>query len=194
MSTNLSETRPVPSWRAIQWWPAGAALAFAAFVAADLFRGEETGTDLAAVVVASGLVYLAAAAIGRPAVAWPAFILSVIIITAARIGAIAVDPTWLLLGVAGLLFIFGILRSGMRTEGLPLQSLAMAGFGAAAAASLFVDARLGAYLVATALFAHALWDAYHHWTNRVVVRSLAEFCAILDLALAGAIVVTTLRG
>jgi hypothetical protein len=44
------------------------------------------------------------------------------------------------------------------------------------------------------LLGHAAWDVYHYWTNRVVVRSMAEFCAVLDTLLAMAIVVATARG
>ena len=45
--------------------------------------------------------------------------------------------------------------------------------------------------MAAGLLGHAAWDAYHHRTNRVVVRSLAGFCLVLDTALAVAIVSVT---
>lgn len=55
-----------------------------------------------------------------------------------------------------------------------------------------VTPELGADLVAAGLLGHAAWDVYHHRTNRVVVRSLAEFCRLaLDTALAVAIVIVT---
>ncbi|MGH8167914.1 MAG: hypothetical protein ACREQ1_11785, partial [Woeseiaceae bacterium] len=50
----------------LQWWPTLAGIGFAAFVAMDMFRGAEQGSDLASIVAASGLVYLAAAALQRP--------------------------------------------------------------------------------------------------------------------------------
>jgi len=50
------------------------------------------------------------------------------------------------------------------------------------------------YLVAAGLLGHAAWDFYHHRTNRVVSRSLAEFCLVLDTLLAIAVLVVTLRG
>jgi hypothetical protein len=56
-----------------------------------------------------------------------------------------------------------------------------------------VDGNIAAYAVAAGLFAHAAWDVYHHWTNRVVVRSMAEFCCVLDTLVAVAIVVVTAR-
>jgi hypothetical protein len=66
--------------------------------------------------------------------------------------------------------------------------------GAVAAIALFVNEVVGAYLVAAGLLAHAAWDAYHHRVNRVVVRSMAEFCFVLDILLAAAIVIVTVRG
>jgi hypothetical protein len=65
---------------------------------------------------------------------------------------------------------------------------------AIAAIALHVNEVIGAYLVATGLLAHAGWDAYHHWFNKVVVRSMAEFCFVLDVLLAVAIVIVTVRG
>jgi hypothetical protein len=53
---------------------------------------------------------------------------------------------------------------------------------------------LGAYLVAAGLIGHTAWDAHHPRTNRVVARSLAEFCMFLDTALAVIIIVVTMRG
>src|SRR5687768_11514635 len=54
------------------------------FVALDLFRGEERGHELASIVAASGLVYLGAAALNQPRVAWLVFLGSVVVITAAK--------------------------------------------------------------------------------------------------------------
>jgi hypothetical protein len=99
------------------------------------------------------------------------------------------EPTWVILAGAVALGIYGLLRGAAHPGyGLPLQTLALLGFGAAAGAALVVNPELGAYLVAAGLLGHAAWDAYHHRTNRVVVRSLAEFCLVLDTALAVAIV------
>jgi hypothetical protein len=40
--------------------------------------------------------------------------------------------------------------------------------------------------VAIGLLGHAGWDVYHHRANRVVVRSPAEFCFVIDTLVAGA--------
>ena len=182
-------------WRSLQWWPTLVGIGFATFVALDMFRGTERGSELASIVAASGLVYLAAAALEKPSTAWLVFFMSVVVITAAKLGLTGFDATWVLLGLAALFAGYGLLRGATRPAGgLPLQTIAMIGFGAVAAIALYVNEVAGAYLVAAGLFAHAGWDVYHHWANKVVTRSLAEFCFVLDVLLAVAIVIVTMRG
>jgi hypothetical protein len=169
-------------------WPTLAGLGFAALIAFDLVSGVE----LAPVLAASAAVYLGAAALQRPAAAWPLFFATIVIVTVARLLGDRFEPTWVILASAVALVIYGLLRgAGQPGYGLPLQTVALLGFGAAAAAALMITPELGAYLVAAGLLGHAAWDAYHHRVNRVVVRSMAEFCLVLDTALAAAIVIVT---
>jgi hypothetical protein len=49
-------------------------------------------------------------------------------------------------------------------------------------------------VVVPSLLGRAAWDVYHHRINKVVVRSMAEFCCVLDTLLAIAIVVAVARG
>jgi hypothetical protein len=171
-------------------WPMLAGLGFAALIAVDLVSGVE----LAPVLAASAAVYLGAAALRRPAAAWPLFFATAVVITVARLADDRFEPTWVILASAVALLIYGLLRgAGHPGYGLPLQTVALLGFGAAAAAALMITPELGAYLVAAGLLGHAAWDAYHHRVNRVVVRSLAEFCLALDTALAVVIVIVTMR-
>ena len=174
----------------LQWWPTLAGLALAGFVAFDL----PSGTDAAAILAASGLVYLGAAALQKPSAAWPLFFLTVVVITASRLGWINVEATWILLGLALLLAVYGAVRRATRPlGGLPLQTIAMVVVGAMAGGALVVNENVGAYLVAAGLLGHAAWDLYHHRARKVVTRSLAEFCLVLDLLLAVAIVIVTVR-
>jgi hypothetical protein len=171
-------------------WPTLAGLGFAALIAFDLLSGVE----LAPVLAASAAVYLGAAALQRPAAAWPLFLATAAVITVARLLEDRFEPTWAILAGAAGLLIYGLLRgAGRPGYGLPLQTVALLGFGAAAGAALMITPDLGAYLVAAGLLGHAAWDLYHHRVNRVVVRSLAEFCLALDTALAVAIVIVTVR-
>ena len=181
-------------WRTIKWWPTLAGIAFGTFLASELFFGGDVGSDLGPIVAASGLVYLVAAAVQKPSKAWPVFFASVIIITPSKMGWVPIHATWLLLGVAAVFFIVGLARGVTRPfQSLPLQSIAMLVFGGIAAVVLYFDGVLGAYLVAAGLYAHAAWDAWHHWNDKVVSRSLAEFCFVLDALVATAIVIATLQ-
>lgn len=189
----VDDVTGVPSGiSSLQWWPAFVGLAFAAFVAFDLFGGGDHGGELASIVAASGLVYLAAAALEKPSASWPVFFGSVVVITAAKMGFIGADATWVLLGIAAAFLGYGLVRgTSHSTGGLPLQTIAMVVFGGVAVSALYVNPTAGAYLVAAGLFAHAAWDVYHHRMNKVVSRSLAEFCCVLDVSLAAAIVIAT---
>ncbi|MGH3486901.1 MAG: hypothetical protein ACRDP8_03130 [Actinopolymorphaceae bacterium] len=169
-------------------WPTLAGVGFAALVAFDL----AAGVDLAPVLAASAVVYLGAAALRKQAAAWPMFFATVVVITLARLIDDRLDATWILLGGGVALAIFGLVRGAIRPAyGLPLQSIALLGFGVAAMVAMLINAEFGGYLVAAGLLGHTAWDAHHYRTNRVVTRSMAEFCMVLDTALAIVIVLVT---
>lgn len=175
----------------IKIWPALAGIALAGFIVVDMASGGE----LAAILAASGLVYLGAAALRKPSTAWPLFFATFIIITATKVGIVTIDATFVFFGLAVLFVAYGLWHGAAHPiEGLPLPSIAMIGFGAAAATALVAGGDAGAYLVAAGLLGHAGWDVYHHRANKVVVRSMAEFCGVLDTLLAVGIVIAALRG
>ena len=169
-----------------RWWPAAAGAGVAGFAALDITA--DGGIGLAPVLAASALIYLGAAALGRPGASWPIFLGAFAVLAVADEHAL-----WVILGAGALFAGYGLLRGAVRPAGgVPLQALATAGFGGAAAVALAVSPELGSYLVAAGLLGHAAWDVHHHRTGRVVARSLAEFCVVLDTLLAAAIVVATL--
>jgi hypothetical protein len=189
----VSRTVEWPPWlgSSLQWWPTLAGVGLAVFIA----LGTSSGRELASILAASGFVYLGAAALRKPSAAWPLFFGAFVVIAVNRTGLSAIDATWVFLLLAVLLAAYGLSRGAvLPIAGLPLQTIAMAGFGAVAAAALNTSGDAAAYLVAVGLLGHAAWDVYHYWTNRVVVRSMAEFCAVLDTMLAIAIVVATASG
>jgi hypothetical protein len=71
-----------------------------------------------------------------------------------------------------------------RSSALQAQALGMLGFGALALIGLIVEPDLGRYLVAAGLFLHGVWDFVHLRLNKVVARSHAEWCFVLDIILA----------
>ena len=125
-------TNPKPQ-SLLRRWPTLAGLGFAALVTVDL----ASGVELAPVLAASAAVYLGAAALQRPAAAWPLFFATGAVITVARLLEDRLEPTWVILAGAVALGIYGLLRGAARPGyGLPLQTLALLGFGAAAGAAL----------------------------------------------------------
>jgi hypothetical protein len=180
-----TDSRSRSWWRTI--WPAALGL----LVAAGTAFGLEDGRDVAAVVAASGFVYLAAAALGRRGVAWSAFGLTFVLVTLAKLAGM--DAMAWILVLAGVMLVVGLARRRWQpTWGLPLQAAAMLVLGAVALLAVQVNPQLGGLLVSAALLAHAGWDLYHHRTGRVVTRSLAEFCCVLDVAAAAVVAVVAL--
>lgn len=168
-------------------WPT----ALGVLIAAGIGYGLADGRDIAPAVAASGLVYLVAAAVGWPGAAWPAFAVTFVLITVAKFTGL--DATAWIIGLAAVLLVVGLVRRRIRPLwSLPLQSVAMLVLAAIALLAMQVDATTGGLLVASALLGHAGWDLYHHRTGRVVSRSLAEFCGVLDVLVAIVVAVVTL--
>lgn len=157
-------------------WPVGLGV----FVAAATAYRLDDPRDAAPLVAASGLVYLAAGASGRRSVAWIAFAVTFALIGVGKFTGIDVLP-WLL-GLAAALLLYGLAERRLKPRwAFPLQATAMLVLGTTALLAFHLSPTAGGLLVAFALLAHAGWDIHHHRTDRVVDRSLATFCAVLDI-------------
>ena len=164
-------------------WPTALGVAVAALTVFDL-RG---GTELAALTMLMPVVYLGAAALDRRRFAWVVLLAGVAVLAFVPSSS-QVVPSVGFLAAALVFFVVGAARGELRKPGgLALQTVGMLAFGSIVLAALYVDADLGGYLVAIALLGHAAWDAHHYLRDRVVARSYAEWCAVVDL-LAGAAV------
>ena len=169
----------------LRWWPSVLGAAVAVFSG----LGVDNGAGLAMVVVASAFIYLAVAAQGSARSAWGWFALSIALITVGKIVGDEWAPVSVMLAVAVPLVVWGVTRGRWPLPGgLRRQTAAMIAFGAVAVVGLALDSVVGGLLVAAGLVAHGGWDVVHHRRNRVVVRSFAELCVVLDLVLAGIIV------
>ena len=170
----------------LRWWPSAIGLLIA--VASGI---GSRGADLAVIVAVAALVYVGAAAVGIGMAAWWWFLATFPVITAGQLLDAREATIWVLVAIAAAAAVWGITRGKWdERAGLPLQTVAMIGFAAVALTAFLLDETVGAWLVAAGLVAHGLWDVYHHRVNRVVVRSYAEACAVIDFALPVFIVVT----
>jgi hypothetical protein len=168
-------------------WPTALGVAVAALTVFDL-RG---GVELAALTMLMPVVYLGAAALDRRRFAWVVLLAGVAVLAFVPSSS-EVVPSVGFLAAALVFFVAGAARGELRKPGgLALQTVGVLVFGSIVLAALYVDGDLGGYLVAIALLGHAAWDAYHYLRDRVVARSYAEWCAVVDL-LAGAAVLFVL--
>ena len=172
-------------------WPTALGIAVAAMTAYDLEIDAGSVSSLSVLVVLMAFVYVGAAVLDRRRATWVVFLAGVAVtVVFSDLLDSGVDPSAVLLVAALVFFMLGVARGLLRRPGgLTLQAAAMLGFGVVALMALFVAPGLGAYLVAFALLGHAAWDAYHYLRDRVVARSYAEFCGVLDLLVGAAILV-----
>jgi hypothetical protein len=189
---SLHERQP-PGWR--RWtdvlmhrWPTALGIAVAALTAFDLRIDVESISSLSALVVLMPLVYVGAAVVDRRRFAWVVLLVAItpLVLTAVLDLKINLHPAFLVAAFAFLAL--GAARGQWRgPSSLPLQAAGMLVFGATMLVALYVEPVLGGMLVAIGLLGHAAWDAVHFVRNRVVTRSYAEFCAVLDLLVGAAV-------
>lgn len=178
-------------------WPSALGILAAGGLVAGAWSGHLGWRQLVAVLAAAALVYLGSAALGSRRAAWWLFAGTVLVIgLGGRLDV--VDPLVALAACAAALTAVGLVRgwrargSGTGTRPLLVQLLA----ALVAVGIAFLAAALtqpwGAALLAAGLLGHTAWDVAHHRSGRVVARSMAEFCAVLDPLLAAGVVALAL--
>jgi hypothetical protein len=181
----MEQTHPPRRWADVlkHRWPTVLGIAVAALTVFD----SQGGTELAALTMLMPVVYLGAAALDRRWFAWVVLLAGVAVLVLIPSSS-EVVPSMTFLVAALVFLVVGVARGQLRKPGgLALQTVGVLAFGSTVLVALYVDPDLGGYLVALALIGHAGWDAYHYLRNRVVARSYAEWCAVVDLLLGAAI-------
>ncbi len=131
-------------------------------VAAGVGYELTDGRDAAVVVAAAALVYLAAAAAKHRDAAGPAFGVTFVVITVAKLTETETETEtetdavpWML-ALAGVALVLGLVRGATRPGwALPLQTLAMVVFGGLAILAGRAGPTVGGLVVAALLLAHA---------------------------------------
>jgi hypothetical protein len=168
-------------------WPIALALGMAALT----FGGSGTAEGLAGLseaLLLLPLLYLVVAKLRRRQASWPVLV----VLTAPFIVLRALDvvaPAAVYTAVALAVLVWGAVDGQLRRpDPFRVQALGMLGFGAIALAGLAVDPDLGRYLVAAGWFGHGVWDFVHLRLDKVVARSYALWCGVLDVGIAAELV------
>lgn len=171
-------------------WPSALGVAGATgFIAIIIVFGAES--MFAALVAAMAAMYMVAYAVGRPVAVWLAFpALSIVVgvMTALKIN-LAVGMTVVLIG----LWLWTLI-AGRASDGrlFTVQTLGMVAFGAITLATVAVDQRVGGALAGIGFLAHGIWDIAHFRANKVVNRPWSEFCAVVDVPVGLALIISAL--
>ena len=180
--TTTTPTQTHWTGRLLHRWPSVVGLLAAGL---QIATGASRETVAITVSVAT-LCYLGAAALNRPWIAWAGIIGGSLVVVA---GELAGLPWWAAIGiVAAALVAIGLIGKAPRPA-LTAQTAALLVFGGLAVIALYLNPRIGMVLAALALASHAGWDLVHYRRNKVVPRSLAEFCILLDVPLGLTLVV-----
>jgi hypothetical protein len=180
-----STTAARPSWtdRLKNLWPTALALA----MSAATFGGSESAEGLAGLseaLLLLPLLYLVVAKLRRRQASWP--VLAVLVTPFIALRALdLIAPAAVFSAVALIVLVWGAVDGQLRRpDPFRVQALGMLGFGALALAGLVADPDLGRYLVAAGWFLHGIWDFVHLKLDRVVARSYAGWCGVLDVLIA----------
>ncbi|MEV0663321.1 hypothetical protein ACIBI3_07155 [Actinomadura luteofluorescens] len=173
----------------VRRWPTAVALAAAALIfGGGLGDLDEAVSGFGELMLLLALEYLILDRIGRRGASWP--VIGAMVVAMLAIGMLDVVPLSAVIVAAALvLLVWGAIAgtpNGRAVFGA--QAAGMLGFGAIAFASLAVDPDLGRYLVAAGWFLHGVWDAVHLKLGKVVSRSYAEACGVVDVAVAAMLV------
>jgi hypothetical protein len=183
-------TAAAPATR-LRWlarrWPS---LLGAAFAAGQLAAGPDTEA-IATVIAVAVLCYLAAAAFDRRWVAWAGCAAFPAVVIASWAASLA---WWAVAGAAALVMVAAGWLLRVPRAPLNAQTAALLGYGALAVIALFLEPRVGLALAGAGLALHAVWDVIHYRRNRVVHRSLAELCVLLDIPLGAGAIVLAIAG
>lgn len=153
--------------------------------------------SLGGVFILLPLGYLILAKLRRRPFTWPIVIAGFAVVVLTRALDI-VDPVVVLTALAAIVLAWGVVDGQLKRDGaFQVQAIGLVGFAAmtfTALALLTQNLELAGYLVASAWLLHGVWDFVHLMLDKVVARSFAEWCAVIDILIAIQLVQLTVAG
>lgn len=180
-------------------WPTALALVAATGGIVLMALTDREAEIYGPLVAMMAAIYLMAYAIGRTVAVWVAlFVMSALVSVFQvldRTGALGVHPGVAMAIVLVLTWLWTVARQRYTDGGtFSLQTAGMVGFGAMTLIAAAVEPRLAVVLAGAGFLAHGIWDAYHYWVNKVVHRTYAEFCGVIDIPTGVALLVVAAVG
>ncbi|TDC98415.1 hypothetical protein [Actinomadura sp. 7K507] len=166
-----------------RFWPMALAVAMSAATWGG--SGTDDGvTSLASALSLLPLLYLLVETFQWRRATWGVLAAGLVGFTVLE-AADVVEPAAVVAGVALAVLVWGGVKGRLFRSGvLQAQALGMIGFGAVALIGLVAAPDAGRYIVAAGWFAHGLWDLVHLKLDKVVLRSYAQWCAVVDIIIA----------
>ncbi len=149
----------------------------------DVCRGKHPGR-FGEILPLLPLIYLVVNQIGKPRGTWPVLGAGLVAVFALPVQDV-VAPSTVLVACALVFLIWGAVCGtphGRATFGA--QAAGALVFGGLVIAGPAVDPELGRCLVAAGWFLHGVWDFVHLWLDKVVARTFAEWCGVVDVLVA----------
>jgi uncharacterized membrane protein YhaH (DUF805 family) len=185
MTATAHDHRSHPAAFAARRWPT---LLAAALSVPQILAGS---SDLAGSVGSYGqallllpLLYLIVNQIGDARATWPVLLAGVALMVGLRLQSL-VSPVLVFVTIAAVLLAWGTVRGtphGRTT--FNIQAAGTLAFLTLGLAGLAVDPEIGVYLIAAGWFFHGVWDFVHLRLNKVVSRTFAECCGVIDVLVA----------
>ncbi|MEV0616435.1 hypothetical protein AB0I81_24175 [Nonomuraea sp. NPDC050404] len=185
--TNPEPQRLSPASWLLRRWPTALALAMSALT----FGGSETVEGVhsfAQILPILSLLYLVIAKLRRREATWPGLVIGLASVIGLRILDV-ISPAALFAAVALAVLVWAGVDGQLWKDGqFQVQALGMLFFGGLALIGLVIDPELGRYVVAAGWFLHGVWDFVHLKLDKVVARSFAEWCGVVDIVIAAELV------
>ncbi|WP_062436875.1 hypothetical protein [Herbidospora daliensis] len=169
--------------RLLDRWPTALALA----LSAATFGGTESAegvASFASILVLLPLLYLVVAKLEARRATWPLLVAGIALVVVLR-ALDLVAPAAVFSALALIVLLWSVVDGHLFRSGtLQVQALGMLAFGALGLIGLAVHPDLARYLVAAGWFFHGVWDFVHLRRDKVVARSFAEWCGVIDVVIA----------
>jgi hypothetical protein len=127
-------------------------------------------------------LYVIVTVLRRRGASWPVLIASFVLLVVLQLQS-WVNPTVVILALASAVAVVGLFRRPGRAE-LLLQTGGLVLFGGLALVGLLVAPEVARYVLAAGWLGHGVWDLVHLRRDKVVSRSYAEWCGVLDVLIA----------